>query len=107
MLVTFKEAFVTELILASTVHDPLHLTAEGLGFIWLLGLIQQALLILCTLRKAAVVKVFWSNCVSRFRASVTSAACYVSVSGQMPFEQLSSYSTLQTPDGFYKHCTPA
>lgn len=30
-----------------------------------------------------------------------------SVSGQMPFEQLSSYSTLQTPDGFYKHCTPA
>lgn len=53
--------------------------AEGLGFIWLLGLIQQALLILCTLRKAAVVKVFWSNCVSRFRASVTSAACYVRV----------------------------
>lgn len=79
MLVTFEEAFVTELILASTVHDPLHLTAEGLGFIWLLGLIQQALLILCTLRKAAVVKVFWSNCVSRFRASVTSAACYVRV----------------------------
>lgn len=79
MLVTFEEAFVTELILASTVHDPLHLTAEGLGFIWLLGLIQQAPLILRTLRKAAVVKVFWSNCVSRFRASVTSAVCYVRV----------------------------
>lgn len=41
--------------------------------------------------------------------SVRHVCCVLckSVFGQMPFEQLSSYSTLQTPDGLYKHCRSA
>lgn len=105
MLLTFEEVFVTELILASAVHDPLHSWRTGLYLVARFDTVNSDSVHTEISSRSKSVLVQLCEQVQ----SVRHVCCVLckSVFGQMPAEQLSSYSTLQTPDGLYKHCTHA